>query len=187
MDYYLKMDPDPNMGIGLVANRNMKKGELVLGDSIEFVFSDVREGDCLLFHGHHKASKKSGTKVPSKMPITRHTLIESHGVQALIDGNIYWRLEVPGMLMNHSCDPNIVDDSHDACRGESFAARDIRKGEPLTYNYITQFYGYGPLFENCLCGSPNCMGKMAGFKYLSETDKAKYLPKVSKKCSEITP
>ena len=138
-DYYLKMDPDPNMGIGLVSNRKMKKGELVLGGSVEFIFSDVREGDYLLFHGHQKASKKSGTKVPSKMPVTRDMLLRNHGVPALIDGNVCWRLEVPGMLMNHSCDPNIVDDSHDACRGESYAARDICKGEPLTYNYNTQF------------------------------------------------
>ena len=87
-DYYLKMDPDPNMGIGLVSNRKMKKGELVLGGSVEFIFSDVREGDYLLFHGHQKASKKSGTKVPSKMPVTRDMLLRNHGVPALIDGNV---------------------------------------------------------------------------------------------------
>ena len=33
-DYYLKMDPDPKMGIGLVANRKIKKGELIFSDSI---------------------------------------------------------------------------------------------------------------------------------------------------------
>lgn len=177
-DYYLKMDPDPKMGIGLVANRKIKKGELIFSDSIEFIFSDVREGDYLLFQGHHKASKKSGTNVPSKMPITRDMLLRSHGVPALIDGNICWRLESPGMLMNHSCDPNVIDDSHDACRGEGYAARDIRKGEPLTYNYVLQYYDHGPFFEECFCDSPNCLGKMTGFKDLSEADKAKYLSKV---------
>jgi hypothetical protein len=178
-DYYLSMDPDPAMGIGLVANRKIKKGELVFGDSIEFIFSDIREGDYLLLQGHRKASKKSGTKVPPKMPITRDMLLRSHGVPALIDGTICWRLESPGMLMNHSCDPNVIDDSHDACRGEGYAARDIRKGEPLTYNYVLQYYGHGPFFEKCYCSSHNCLGKMNGFKDLSEADKAKYLSKAS--------
>ena len=177
-DYRLKMDPDPEMGLGLVANRKIKKGELVFGDSIEFIFSDVRESDYLLFQGHHKASKKSGTKIPSTMPVTRDMLLRSHGVPALIDGNICWRLEMPGMLINHSCDPNIIDDSHDACRGEAYAARDIKKGEPLTYNYITQYYDFGPFFDKCRCGSLNCLGNMNGFKALSEADKTKYLSKV---------
>jgi len=177
-DYCLKMDPDPEMGIGLVANRKIKKGELVFGDSIEFIFSDVRESDYLLFQGHHKASKKSGTKIPPTMPVTRDMMLRTHGVPALIDGNICWRLEMPGMLINHSCDPNIIDDSHDACRGEAYAARDIKKGEPLTYNYITQYYDRGPFFDKCRCGSLNCLGSMNGFKALSEADQTKYLSKV---------
>lgn len=91
-------------------------------------------------------------------------------------GIVSWRLEVPGMLMNHSCDPNVIDDSHDAVKGEGVAARDIKKGEELTYNYVTQFYDRGPFFEECLCGAAACRGKMMGFKALVDEDKKTYFP-----------
>ena len=86
---------------------------------------------------------------------------------------------MPGMLMNHSCDPTVTDDSHDVCEGEAYATRDIQKGEELTYNYLLQYYDRGPFFDECRCGSANCLGKMTGFKELGDEDKAKYLPLAS--------
>ena len=143
-DYYLKNDE--KTGLGLIARRNMKKGELIFSDSIEYIFSDIVDGDYLLLQGYRRASKKSGTKVPTTLPVTRKMLLLTHGVPGLTKGDptgetagtVNWRLEVPGMLMNHSCDPTVVDDSHDACKGEGYAARDIKKGEELTYNYVLQ-------------------------------------------------
>jgi hypothetical protein len=184
-DYYLKNDE--KWGIGIVARRNIKKGELVFAsDSLEFMFSDVIEGDYLLLQGHQKASKRSRTKVPSTLPVTREMILRTHGVPALTAdpsgktaGVIRWKLELPGMLCNHACDPNVTDESHDEAKGESYAARDIKKGEELTYNYLLQYYDRGPFFETCLCGSPLCLGSMMGFKALSHANKAKYLSAAS--------
>lgn len=183
-DYYLKNSD--KTGLGIFAHRNIKKGEPIFEDSIEYMFSDVIEGDYLLFQGNRRASKKSGTKIPKTLPVTRKMLLLTHGVPGLIKedptgetaGTISWRLEMPHMLMNHSCDPNIVDDSHDVEKGEAYAARNIKKGEELTYNYVLQYYDRGPFFEECLCGSKGCLGKMMGFKALSDENKAKYLSKV---------
>jgi hypothetical protein len=83
------------------------------------------------------------------------------------------------MLMNHSCNPTTIDDSHDddhVC----VATRDIKKGDELTANYALEFYDRGCLIKKCLCGSSNCLGQMMGFKALSDENKAKYLPMVSR-------
>lgn len=184
-DYYLKNDE--STGIGLVARRNIRKGKLVFSDSIEFMFADVAEGDCLLFQGYQKASKLSKTKVPSTLPVTREMLLRTHGVPSIAEkdptgktaGMMIFRLEVPGMLMNHSCNPSVSDDSHDACRGEGYASRNIKKGEELTYDYTLQYYNKGPFFEKCLCRSSDCRGHMMGFKNLSDADKGEFFSKAS--------
>jgi hypothetical protein len=168
--------------LGLVANRKIRKGELVFGDSYEFLFQDVLEGDVLRFDRHERASRKSKYQIPPTFPLTRDILTRTHGVPAVKrtepEGTIIvsWQLEVPGMLINHSCDPNVIDDSHDDARGEAYAARDISKGEELFYDYTFQYYDHGPFFEICLCGSQKCRGKMMGFKALSDEQKKELLP-----------
>lgn len=176
-----------NCGLGLVAARNIKKGDLVFSDSYEFMFTDVQDGDVLRFDRYKKASRKSEEDVPATFPLTREILTRTHGVPCLIEdesdptsaGTIIWKLECPGMLINHSCDPNVRDDSHDSARGEAFATRDIKKGEQLCYDYTYQYYDHGPFFEKCLCGAESCRGSMMGFKELSDEDKEKVLPYVS--------
>lgn len=181
-DYVLKQGP---CGIGVFANRNIRKGELVFGDSFEFMFADVQDGDRLRLERHDKASSKSKTSIPSHFPLTREILTRTHGVPILTEdptgntaGTITWRLEVPGMLINHSCNPNVIDDSHDQARGEAYAARNIKKGEELFYDYCFQYYDYGPFFD-CLCGAENCRGKMMGFKAVTPEQKKQLLPMVS--------
>ena len=58
-------------------------------------------------------------------------------------------------LMNHSCDPNIIDNPED-CAATLAAACDIQKGEELTWNYLPYMNPY-QVFE-CHCGSANCVG-----------------------------
>mmetsp|Transcript_43672 Transcript_43672/g.48578 ORF Transcript_43672/g.48578 Transcript_43672/m.48578 type:complete len:389 (+) Transcript_43672:45-1211(+) len=181
-DYYIKND-EKGMGFGLFASRNIKKGKLIFDDSIEFMFSDVAEGDYLLLQGHEEASKNSKSNVPATFPVTQEMLLHTHGVPFLVSSCvghvIKWRLETPGMMMNHSCDPSVIDDSHDPNIGEGRASRNIKKGDALTYNYFTQYYDRGPFFDTCRCGSKNCHGSMKGFKALDEVDKVKYLPMAS--------
>jgi SET domain len=174
-------------GLGLVSNRKIKKGERVFDSSYEFLFVDVQEGDVLRFDRFEKANRNSPEDIPATFPLTLDILTRTHGVPALQPdptdsksaGIISWQLETPGMLINHSCDPNMIDDSHNECTGEACATRDIEEGEELTYDYTFQYYDKGPFFETCLCGSANCRGKMMGFKELTDEQKEVVLPGVS--------
>jgi len=151
------------------------------------MITDVQDGDVLRLDRHEKASRRSDVPVPATFPLSHEVLTRTHGVPALkpdendntTAGTISWMLECPGMLINHSCDPNVRDDSHDAARGEAYATRDIKKGEELCYDYTLQYYNHGPFFEKCLCGTACCRGKMMGFKALSDTEKEKILPLAS--------
>lgn len=177
-----------DIGYGLFASRKIKKGEIIMDEhSIEYSFSDVMNGDKLLFDRYKKASKKGKQDIPHYHPISTTTLLKTHGVPCLYPdpsgetgGTIRWRLEVPGMLINHSCDPNINDFPPNSETGEGYASRKIRKGEELTFDYVLQYYDHGPFFDPCLCGSSNCRGKMMGFKALSDEEKERLFPAASK-------
>jgi len=127
------------LGFGLFANRKIKKGTMVMDEySLDYSFSDVIDGDMLLLDRYKKASKKSNSDIPQYLPITRETLLTTHGVPCLYPdpsgetaGTIRWRLEVPGMLINHSCDPNTVDYPPDAEKGEGYAQRTIKEGDEV--------------------------------------------------------
>lgn len=184
-DYRIKSS---SYGLGLYANRNIPKGDRIFDDSTEFLFSDVEDGDSLLFDSTVTASKQCGEgKVPTRFPLSRDVLMRTHGVPKLypdstnqFSGIVSWNLEVPVMLMNHSCDPNTSPTSTCTATGEDIATKDIKRGEELTSNYNLQFFDYGPFFDQCTCGSSNCLGQMNGFKSLSDEEKEKILPMVSK-------
>ena len=163
------------LGFCLVANRDIKKDTLIFHDSLEYTFSDVLDGDQLLFDsGWHDEAWWNKERISQYYTITRHTLIESHGIAYLIPdptrmtaGEEQYRLEVPGMFMNHSCDPNTKVGND----GEDRAARDIKKGEELTVDYACYvYYEYAP-YPDCKCGSSNCRRKMKGWLGLSDTEK----------------
>lgn len=168
-------------GFGLLAARNMKKGEMIFSDSVEFTFADVVDGvgDHLIFNGNRKASRRTKSKVPTQFPLTRDVLSRTHGVPVCKGDNVFWNLEVPGMLMNHSCDPNVKSYPRSTDKAEDYATRDIKKGEELTVDYVLQYYDQGPFFNKCKCGSSNCRKKMMGFKALSDGEKEKLFPMAS--------
>lgn len=173
-------------GLGMIANRDMKKGEIVLTESLEFLFADVQEGDHIILVGHELASRESDKPVPERVPITRDMLVRTHGVPLLNEspdknwaGVESYRLEVPWMLVNHSCEPNLVDSSHKEPEGEAVAARDIRKGEELTYDYTHQYYDRNLHSFKCLCGKPSCRKFVTGFQGLTEPEKERLWPHVS--------
>lgn len=58
-------------------------------------------------------------------------------------------------LMNHSCEPNIIDNPEDGA-ATLVAARDIQKDEELTWSYLPYMNPY-QVFP-CYCGSKNCVG-----------------------------
>ncbi|MBA3944815.1 MAG: SET domain-containing protein-lysine N-methyltransferase [Herpetosiphonaceae bacterium] len=55
--------------------------------------------------------------------------------------------------INHSCEPNAIDQSHHPTWTHYIALRDIRANEEITANYIE--YG-DPRLEVCACKSPGC-------------------------------
>ena len=70
-------------------------------------------------------------------------------------------------FMNHSCDPNTyIDFDELAVR----AAREIKEGEELTFNYLTSEWDMKDKFK-CSCGSKKCYGEINGFKHLTDEQK----------------
>jgi len=176
-----------DVGLGIAANRRIEKGNMIMEDSFEFMFCDIQDGDRLWLNKSEEASKLEGGKdLPTHIPLTREMLLRTHGVPVIQpqlssaeEVVVRWQLETPGMLINHSCDPNVVVDSHDCAKGEDYATRDIEVGEELRFDYVTQYYDRGPFFEKCLCGAASCRGSMMGFKGLTDAEKEELLPKVS--------
>ena len=69
---------------------------------------------------------------------------------------------------NHSCDPNLRvsfgDDGFE--NGDLVTLRPLKSGETLTWNYLTTEWDMSVPFD-CQCGAANCLGQIAGFKYLA--------------------
>jgi SET domain-containing protein len=76
-------------------------------------------------------------------------------------------------LINHSCNPNcglVYRDGH----VKLIAIADIRKDDELTFDYSTTMDE--DCWEmDCLCGEPNCRGKVRDFKYLPGDLQKKYI------------
>lgn len=82
-----------------------------------------------------------------------------------LDDNQHMLCSGPLIFCNHSCDPN--------CMARVFyglveivTIRDVKKGEPITFDYNTTEWDMASPFD-CMCGSANCKGRIAGFKNLT--------------------
>ncbi len=79
-----------------------------------------------------------------------------------------------GRYWNHSCSPN----TYIKTRSDGFlnlvALKNIKKGDEITFLYaMSEFEWIKNADENhinCLCGEPNCKGKILSFSQLSETE-----------------
>ena len=83
--------------------------------------------------------------------------------------------------LNHSCEPNGYMNI------EEFtfrALRSVRKGEEITFNYLTTEFELATPF-NCQCGSARCFGFIQGNKYLTTIQMAELLLLVASACPEI--
>jgi len=90
------------------------------------------------------------------------------GEDEFIDTNEY----VPEDFINHSCNPNTKINFNTM---NFVAIKDIKKGEEITYNYLTTEYDLVKQKTDfkCECGSKNCFEHIRGFKYLSLKEKLK--------------
>jgi len=91
---------------------------------------------------------------------TKYTIQVDKRKHLVTEGNL-------GAFLNHSCDPNsrIVAETL-----EVIANRPIKKGEEVTFNYLSSEWEMASPFT-CRCGSKNCMGTIKGFRQLSMDQK----------------
>lgn len=116
-------------GVGLFATEKIKKGELIWSASQEFVL------------------KISVTDFEKLEPSQREPWVK-HSYQI---GSVLYMDKDDTRLMNHSCDPNVVD------KGEVLVAkRDIEAGQEIVWDY-TPYMNPVQTFE-CKCGAKNCVG-----------------------------
>lgn len=87
-----------------------------------------------------------------------------------IDHDLYIDLEPPGLLINHSCNPNtgIIRDR------SLIALQNIDAGDELFYDYSTTM-DEDCWTMKCLCDEPNCRGTVTDFKYLPSHTQQIYL------------
>ena len=137
-------------GTGVYATHDIPKGEFIIEykgrirrhDEVDAAYdSDDENGHTFLF-----------------------TLNDEYVIDANIDGN-------EARWINHSCDANCDSSHEDAADGNSRhdriiikAARDIRAGEELSYNYgirlVERHTAKQKKIWRCLCGSARCTGTM---------------------------
>ena len=78
-------------------------------------------------------------------------------------------------MVNHSCSPNGWMDME---RFLYKPLRDIKKGEQLSFNYLTTEYDMANPFV-CGCGENNCYGFIRGYKHLTPLQQHELFPMLS--------
>ncbi|KAK1429775.1 hypothetical protein QVD17_11993 [Tagetes erecta] len=147
-DKKIKVVLTKHCGWGVEAAECIKKGEFI----IEYVGEVISDALCeeRLWDMKHKGIKN----------FYMCEIRKDFTIDATFKGNT-------SRFLNHSCGPNCNLDKWDV-DGETrvgvFAARDIKAGEPLTYDY--RFVQFGPEVK-CHCGATCCQG------YLGSKKKAK--------------
>lgn len=133
------------MGWGLRATQHIKEGDLV----IEYIGEVIDENEM------RRRLETQRRDHPSDHDFYVMELDNGFYVDGKHKGNM-------SRFINHSCDPNCelerwVVKGH--MRIGIFAIKDIKPGEPLSYDY--QFDTMEAEHFKCYCGSENCRGTMA--------------------------
>lgn len=75
-------------------------------------------------------------------------------------------------FMNHSDDPTTISRQTDGQRQsnsyETVALRDIYPGDEITCDYnLFEYDCHGKVIDKCLCNSKSCVGRIAGYRFLT--------------------
>ncbi|XP_071982313.1 histone-lysine N-methyltransferase NSD2 [Engystomops pustulosus] len=127
-------------GWGLIATRDIKKGEFVN----EYIGELIDEEECMARIRHAQEN--------DIMHFYMLTIDKDRIIDAGPKGNF-------SRFMNHSCHPNCETQKwtvNGDTRVGLFAVRDIPSGEELTFNYNLDCLGNEKTV--CRCGAPNCSG-----------------------------
>lgn len=81
-------------------------------------------------------------------------------------------LDYAWQYVNHNCEPNgyVNAEEFTFC-----AMRNIRKGEEITFNYLTTEYELATPFQ-CGCRAEKCFGFIQGYKFLTTDQIAELMP-----------
>jgi SET domain-containing protein len=133
-------------GRALLANKNLRKGSLV----IKFGFDSV---------------KSCRNASPESVQIDENKFLDSKHYYA-------------SDYINHSCNPSTKIDFAEMY---FVAIKDIKKGQEITYNYLTTEYDMAKdgLDFDCKCSSKKCFGRIKGFKFLNKAQKLELKPLLS--------
>jgi len=142
---HLKFVKLKDKGRALLANRDIKKGEVILK-----------------MKGFMNSSKDSSYE---SVQIDKDTFIDSENYY--VDD-----------FINHSCNPNLW---LNIINMNYITLRNIKKGEEITINYMTNEYDLveEDCYFKCKCGSKSCLKHIKGFKYLTKKQKEKLKPFLS--------
>jgi hypothetical protein len=92
-------------------------------------------------------------------------------------------------FMNHSCNPSTISRQSYEFKAqniyETVALRDIHPGDEITCDYnLFEYDCEGKIIEKCLCNSANCVGRVAGFRYLSRDEQRARIQNVDREVLE---
>jgi SET domain-containing protein len=122
-----------------------------------FALRDIPEGTEIIEYVGRKIDKQESLRQCELENPYIFTINEQYD----LDGNVDWN---PARLLNHSCSPN-CDAQDDEGRIWIVAARDIRAGEEITFNYNYDLEDYKE--HPCQCGAPNCVGYIVAEEFFS--------------------
>jgi uncharacterized protein len=116
-----------------------------------YTTSAYRNGSKVVEYTGPRITKRQGDRIYDERPVTYLFGVDDDKGNTVIDGHGM------AMFINHSCDPNCVTEQDGNGRVWVIAARDIRPGEELVYDYLLWD---GDDDAPCHCGSPKCRGTM---------------------------
>ncbi|MBL4889848.1 MAG: SET domain-containing protein-lysine N-methyltransferase [Candidatus Lindowbacteria bacterium] len=126
-----------------------------------------------------RITKKQADKLCDEDP-DGHVFIFKFDKKHDIDGSVLWNT---ARYINHTCDPNCESIHH----GDAIwitAARNIDKGEELSYDYGFDQDEY--INYPCLCGKPNCLGYIIDSDIVEDVLGTTYLKKIQKKLLRLS-
>mmetsp|Transcript_13722 Transcript_13722/g.28768 ORF Transcript_13722/g.28768 Transcript_13722/m.28768 type:complete len:218 (+) Transcript_13722:149-802(+) len=126
----------------------------------------------------------AGDLIVSSKPLSTTKERCSHSVQ--IDWDQHVLMDLPAILINHSCNGNVgirsndnkvqdgdVADDEVVGAYDFWAIRPIKEGQELTWDYEATEWELCTPFD-CNCGSPNCRGQVRGFKDSGDVIREQY-------------
>jgi len=142
----------PSGYYGIYATKAFPKGSIIYRGRQITIPNILKDYEVMLEHA-------DGTKLVLPSNTYTHTVqfSESERWLYLFDG-----------FTNHSCDPTTTCQSLSDEEYDTIALRDIKIGDEITSDYnLFEYDCRDKNIDECLCGSLNCVGRVAGFRHLS--------------------